>query len=992
MYIPSIRFSCFVLPFIAVILGVAFLFDGRALKMRSMDGTSVAFGKLPLSFEPNNGQTAGPVKFVSRGEGYTFFLTAHETLLLLKKSDGQGAVVRMRLENAHPAPSVRAENQQAGESNYFIGDDPSKWLTEIPHYAQVRYQDVYPGIDQLFYGNDRQLEYDFIVAPGSDPAQIALRIGGVDRTHVDQSGELVMSVSNGELRQLRPVIYQEINGERKHVEGRYIVSANDTVGFEIGKYDPGMPLIIDPVLVFSTYLGGNAADAGRGIAIDGQRNTYITGSTSATNFPTANAIQPNNAGNGDIFVTKINSAGTAIVYSTYIGGNAGEIGHGIDVDAAGNAYVTGVTGGTLGPNNFPTTPGAFDSTFNTPDEAVLLKISAAGSGLLYSTYTGASIAFDVKVDKNTGEAFIAGNAGSMLPTTPGAFRESCKPAPCFGNGFITKFNATGSALVYSTYIGPGIANDIAIDASGSAYVTGSTLSTVFPITPGAAQPTCTGCNLARSDAFVMRMNPTGSALIYSTYLGGSIDEVGTSIAVDQNQNAYVTGRTESSIASMVPFPTTPGAFQTTAQGIPDGFVTKVNPMGTTFLYSTYLGGNVRDEPFGIAVDREGKTHIIGQTRSNNFPKVAAIQDLCTINGACVFITTLNSAGSAVIFSTYFGQGSGWDIVADTVGSIYVTGEVYEGLTNVPLMNPIQATPGGGLSVQDGFVAKIFVAALKAGPFDFDGDGKTDIGIFRPNAFLSEWWINRSSDGQTFALQFGASTDPIVPADYTGDGKTDIAFYRPISGEWYVLRSEDFSFFSLPFGVSSDIPVPADYDADGKADFAVYRPSSSTWFISQSSGAPTQFVQFGLTGDVPVVADYDGDGKADIAIFRQTAGGAEWWIQRSTAGSLALQFGNSTDKPVQGDYTGDGKADVAVWRPATGEWFVVRSEDSSFYGFPFGTNGDVVAPGDYDGDGKFDPTLFRPSNSTWFIARTTAGTQIVHFGTTGDRPLPNAFVP
>jgi uncharacterized delta-60 repeat protein len=285
-----------------------------------------------------------------------------------------------------------------------------------------------------------------------------------------------------------------------------------------------------------------------------------------------------------------------------------------------------------------------------------------------------------------------------------------------------------------------------------------------------------------------------------------------------------------------------------------------------------------------------------------------------------------------------------------------------------------------------------VAAPRRAPFDFDGDSKTDIGIFRPAGTVSEWWINKSSSAQTFALQFGAPTDRIAPADYTGDGKSDIAFFRPGSGEWYVLRSEDFSFFALPFGTGGDIPVPADYDADGKADFAVFRPSSSTWFISQSSGAPTRIEQFGVAGDQPVVADYDGDGKSDIGIFRAAVSGAEWWIDRSASGSFAMQFGASTDKPVQGDYTGDGKADVAIWRPSDGNWLIVRSEDFSFFGFPFGANGDVVAPGDYDGDGKFDAAVFRPPSATWFIGRTTAGTQIVQFGATGDRPIPNAYVP
>jgi hypothetical protein len=273
--------------------------------------------------------------------------------------------------------------------------------------------------------------------------------------------------------------------------------------------------------------------------------------------------------------------------------------------------------------------------------------------------------------------------------------------------------------------------------------------------------------------------------------------------------------------------------------------------------------------------------------------------------------------------------------------------------------------------------------------DFDGDYKTDIGIFRPNA-AAEWWINRSSTGVTFALQFGAPTDRIAAADYTGDGKTDIAFWRPADGNWYVLRSEDNSFFAFPFGANGDVPVPADYDADGKADAAVFRPSSATWFISQSGGGGTRIFQFGVNGDVPVVGDYDGDENADVGIFRP--GPREWWISRSTAGLLAMQFGNPGDKAVQGDYTGDGKTDVAIWRPSTGEWFIVRSENSSFFGFPFGASGDIPSPGDYDGDAKTDPTVFRPSSATWFIARSTAGTLITQFGANGDRPIPNSFVP
>jgi hypothetical protein len=283
---------------------------------------------------------------------------------------------------------------------------------------------------------------------------------------------------------------------------------------------------------------------------------------------------------------------------------------------------------------------------------------------------------------------------------------------------------------------------------------------------------------------------------------------------------------------------------------------------------------------------------------------------------------------------------------------------------------------------------ISVFVIGNSKFDFDGDGKTDISIFRPST--GEWWYSRSSDGGNYAAQFGNSSDKLVPGDYTGDGKTDIAVWRPSTGEWFILRSEDGSYYSFPFGISGDVPATADFDGDGKADAAVYRPSDSTWYINKSSGG-TIIQQFGTNGDVPAVADYDADEKADIAIYRPSVG--EWWIQKSSNNSvIAFQFGNSADKPVQGDYTGDGKSDVAIYRPSTGEWFVLRSEDSSYYSFPFGTMGDVPTPGDFDGDGRFDAAVFRPSDTNWYVQRSTAGTLIQSFGVAGDMPVPNAFVP
>jgi CSLREA domain-containing protein len=283
---------------------------------------------------------------------------------------------------------------------------------------------------------------------------------------------------------------------------------------------------------------------------------------------------------------------------------------------------------------------------------------------------------------------------------------------------------------------------------------------------------------------------------------------------------------------------------------------------------------------------------------------------------------------------------------------------------------------------------IITYIFKPKVFDFDGDGKTDIGIFRPSD--GSWWYGRSSADDFRVYAFGAGTDIIAPGDFTGDGAADLGIFRPSTGEWFVQRSEDNSFFSFPFGTSEDIPAPADYDADGKTDAAVFRPSSGTWFILNSSGSGTSIVQFGTAEDKPVPADFDGDGKADIAIFRPSDG-SWWYLQSSNAQFKVYRFGVGTDKPVPGDYTGDGKADIAVWRPSTGEWFFQRSEDNSYFSVPFGQSGDVPAPGDYDGDGKFDTAVFRPLTSNWFVQRSTAGILITTFGASGDRPIPNAFV-
>lgn len=295
----------------------------------------------------------------------------------------------------------------------------------------------------------------------------------------------------------------------------------------------------------------------------------------------------------------------------------------------------------------------------------------------------------------------------------------------------------------------------------------------------------------------------------------------------------------------------------------------------------------------------------------------------------------------------------------------------------------------GFSVSPPFRFTLFPQATNINKthVDFDGDRKTDLSIFRSS--VGEWWYLKSINGGNAAFQFGASTDKIVPADYTGDGKTDVAIWRPATGEWFVLRSEDNSYYSFPFGANGDIPAPGDFDADGKMDPTVFRGSTGVFYTMLSTGG-NLFQSFGQAGDIPQVGDYDGDGRADPAIFRPSNG--EWWLNRSTAGTIAATFGTSTDKPVAADYTGDGKTDVAIFRPAGGEWFVLRSEDFSYYSVPFGIGSDIPAPGDYDGDGKTDLAIFRGSSTTWYINRSSQGYLIQNFGSTGDYPVPAAYVP
>lgn len=385
-------------------------------------------------------------------------------------------------------------------------------------------------------------------------------------------------------------------------------------------------------------------------------------------------------------------------------------------------------------------------------------------------------------------------------------------------------------------------------------------------------------------------------------------------------------------------------------------------------------GNLSYTAVSAASVAGSRTVPAGYTIQNNQPAYDVTTTAATNGNIDVCIASVNEFSQAEFATLKILHGEGANWVDRTNSFDFQRRQICARVTSLATFVLAQTVP---------------ILVTRRAPFDFDGDGKTDVGIFRPSD--GSWWYTRSSSTDFRVFRFGLGSDQIVPGDYTGDGKADLGVFRPSSGEWFIQRSEDNSFFSFPFGASGDVPAPADYDGDGKTDAAIFRPSNGTWYILNSNGSGTSIVQFGSAEDKPVPADYDGDSKADIAIFRPSDG--SWWYLQSTNQQFKVfRFGLGTDKPVQGDYTGDGRAELAIFRPSTGEWYFQRSEDNSYFSVPFGGAGDIPAPGDYDGDGKFDTAVFRPSNADWYVQRSTAGILITNFGTNGDRPIPNAYVP
>ncbi len=843
----------------------------ESLIIEPVDQKSFAesYGKLPIAFEPNMGQTDDNVRFVARGQGYAMFLTDAEAVLELRgptgvKKNGKRASLAMKIEGADPSAVSQGLEATEGRSNYFIGNDPSKWQADVPNFGRVKYEKIYPGVDVIYYGNGQKLEYDFVVAPYADPNAIALNFSGASSAKIDKaSGDLLLETQVGTIRQLKPVVYQETGGERTEVAGTYKTRAGRDgdlrVSFNLGDYDHSKELIIDPILSYGAYLGGAGFEDGRGIAVDAAGNAYVVGTTASLNFPTTpGTIKPvavprtgsTNSYWYDAFVTKINPTGTAKVFSTYYGGREGsEIGTGVAVTPAGEVLISGTTTAT----DFPTV-NAYQSTFGGTDDAFAAKINSTGSAIIYSTFLGGNntdLGGRIALDPTTGDAIFAGAASSPnFPTTPGAFKEKLcnSPVSCSGifysGSYAVRLTAAGNG-VYSTLFDAGIA-DVKFDAADNAVLGGSVGGLNFPTTAGAFQPASSG----GIEGFIAKLNPAGSAIVYGTYLGGGLqsDRI-NGITLDSAGNMYVTGQTENG-----GFPVTPGAYDITYNGGEDGFVTKLDPSGSSLVYSTFFGGLAKDQPFAIGLGSDDSVIIAGETFSGpTFP----VRNSLTGTTGSIFVTRFDPNATSLVYSTLLGQGGAYGLAVDSGSNAYITGNT----TNV-VVTPDSFQPNHGAtdptssssSPDDAFVLKIATGDENATSYAISGIVTDDNYGF-------------NNDYTAIVVNITGTVNRSYTPPGAGNGNVAYYFGNLPPGGNYTITAHKVGYETDPENVQFN-----NLGANQSADFHILRNQAPVGIVT----SPVHGTTFNAPANITIQAtatDPDGDPiqKVDFVAYNYTSG-------------------------------------------------------------------------------------------------------------------------
>lgn len=725
--------SLIAIGLIAVVMTVSMLiFSGKmaappdSLNENALHSVNDIQGLRPLRFMPNAGQIQEQsVRFSVKNDDHAIFFTPSEVVFSfarpVKDDDATSDVLRLDFVGANPTPEIEGLSQLPGAINIFRGNAPAQWQVGVPTYETIAYRQLYPGIDLVYSGETGALKSEFIVSPQANPARIRLAYTGARELNLRDDGALVLITAHGELVEAAPVVYQEIEGRRVDVAAAYQLLPNQQVNFRLDAYNPNYPLIIDPIIVYGSYLGGGATERGNAIAIDDAKNIYVVGTTVSDDFPVANAFDDTYDGgtNGDVFVAKLDATGTTLIYATYLGGSADDLGYGVAADAAGNAYVVGQTDSEDFPLNNPLDDECGSIVNGTPvgcNDGFVVKLNPTGSTLSYATYLGGDgidAAVDVVLDGDS-NAYLSGYTSSTdFPTTPGSLQPNANFATrgSSSDSFVAKIASDGSSLLYATYLGGSgseniganpVPSAIAVDAQGQVIVTGQTVSDDFPVL-NAAQPTYAGGSTPSvgGDAFVAKLTADGSGLIFATYLGGGDDENragNAGIAVDGDGNILVTGYTASE-----DFPVQNALQSTFGGGSSDAFVAKY-ASGGTLQYATFLGGDNLEYSHSIAVDSPGNSYVVGMTFSDDFPTVDPIPGQCTPS-VCAFVTQISGDGAGLIYSSFLGGVGGnntaYDIVVDDAQAAYVVGETNS--TNFTTVSPVQPERGGGF---DAFMVKI----------------------------------------------------------------------------------------------------------------------------------------------------------------------------------------------------------------------------------------------------------------------------------------------
>jgi hypothetical protein len=791
----------------------------------------------PLSrtpvFVPHHGQGSTELQFSSHTNGYSIYLTRTGATL-----ETQRGAVQMTF--VHGAPkSVEGAGPLPSRTNYFLGNDPAQWRTGLPNYSRVLYRSLYPGVDLLFYGGEEGLEYDLVLEPGADPGRIRLALERSQRVRLLPGGDLAIAAEGAEFILRKPKVYQEVNGVRKPVEGRYRVEGRSVV-FQLGAYDRGRRLVIDPVLAYSTFFGGSSTDFGRAVAVDAHGNVYVAGYTGSADLPVTPGAYGTvfRGGTIDGFLAKYDASG-ALIYTTYLGGSGFDTIAGLAVDGLGNAYVTGSTQSV----DFPVTSGAYSTSSCGGSDAFVTALNAQGNALLYSTYLGGTSLDQgtaIAVNAN-GEAFVAGTTDSAdFPVTPHSYRTS------YSGGydvFVTHLNAAGTALVYSTYLGGSNFDEalgLALDGAGNAYVTGGTISTDFPVTVGAAQSSNSGLY----DAFVTALDASGRGALYSTYLGGSGLDISAAIAADASGNVYITGYSFSP-----DYPVTPGAFQGKLAGLANAMVTKLSFSGA-IVYSTFLGGSGQDVGRAIAVSPAGVVTIAGETFSTDFPVSANAFQSTSPSGDAALVATLSANGGALVYGSYLGGSSHQSaagVALDVAGNLYITGDTQS--PDFPVAHAAQPSLGG---LTDTFVVKFSVqnpppqlslltpdTALKnAGPTFLAATGSG----FAPGASVQ--WTTPLGTQVVLPANFisTAQVQATAPASlFTTAGVAQVAILNPdnsLSGTRPFLIADSTQPAPALTSISPDTVAPNSPGFALTANGAGFKSGASVWWTGPGGAAST----------------------------------------------------------------------------------------------------------------------------------------------------------